>query len=100
MTEENEVQTSTEGMAALPPGPSTPLVIWRPRTPKPPTITEMLNAVAAWFTVNIFACALTATVGAYLWNALADLHTLTTIDWRQAFAAVLLLRVLALVIRL
>ena len=74
-----------------------PIVIRRP--PKP-TVQELAWALVNTVILNLALAAIAAIIIAACWNGLTDLTTLPEIDWREAFAAVILLRTAALTARL
>jgi len=92
--EDVQVEPDNEGLTAHPPGPH---IVFE--TPKPPTPTEMVRAMAYWFASNIAGLLIVSAIVSYAWNAIESLHTLPTINFQQAFALMVIVRVLALTVR-
>lgn len=67
--------------------------------PKPPTPTQVIRNFAYWLLTNIVSLVVASAVVSFAWNALASLHTLSTIDFHQAFAILVIVRVLAFTVR-
>lgn len=98
MTEEElqpeEETADQEGLTAVTPGPH--LIF---AAPKPPTPTQVIRHFAYWLVLNIFGLVVAAAIVSFAWNALETLHQLPTIDFHQAFAILVLVRVLAFTVR-
>lgn len=74
-----------------------PLVLIQRR--RQATLKDAAWGLAAAVAINLAVAAFCALVVAACWNGLVDLTELPTIEWREAFAAVLLLRVAGLIVR-
>lgn len=94
-TEPGGAYLENEGVTALPPGPGLPPGIQIIQQ-KPPTFTDFCWYLAHQFALFLVISAVLAFVGMECWNLLTDLTTLPSINWRESFAAVVLLRVVGL----
>lgn len=93
-------------MSALPPEDAppgfreAPVVLIHHHDEEEPTGSELAETAATFFAVNLLGLVLAAAIVTYTWNALRSGSTLPDFDFNQAFAGVVILRVLALTIRL
>lgn len=75
--------------------PRRPIIVMT--RPPQQTFTQFCQNLALKFAILLAFLALAALIVTFTWNSLESVHHLTTLEWRETFAGLILLRVLALV---